>query len=64
MDCGSTRPHKERSAVPEAFGQEFLVAQMVESACKAGDPGSICGSGRSPGEEMATHSSIPAWKVR
>ena len=25
-------------------------AQMVESACKAGDPGSIPGSGRSPGE--------------
>ena len=23
---------------------------MVESACKAGDPGSIPGSGRSPGE--------------
>ena len=28
-----------------------LVAQMVESACSAGDPGSIPGLGRSPGEE-------------
>ena len=31
------------------------------SACSAGDPGSIPGSGRSPEKEMATHSSIPAW---
>ena len=40
------------------------------SACKAGDLGSIPGSGRSPGEgekemekEMATHSSILAWRI-
>ena len=26
------------------------MAQLVESACNAGDPGSIPGSGRSPGE--------------
>ena len=32
-----------------------------ESACNAGDPGSIPGLGRSPGEEMATHSRIIAW---
>ena len=35
-----------------------------ESACNAGDPGSISGSGRSPGEGIATHSSIlgfPLW---
>ena len=35
-----------------------------ESACNAGDPGSILGSGRSPGEGIATHSSIlglPLW---
>ena len=31
MDWGSTRPHKEWSAVPEACGQEFLVPQMVNS---------------------------------
>ena len=34
-----------------------------ESACSAGDPGSIPGLGRSPGKEMATHSSILAWKI-
>ena len=28
----------------------FLEAQMVESACSAGAPGSLPGSGRSPGE--------------
>ena len=28
-----------------------------------GDSSSIPGSGRSPGEEMATHSSILAWKI-
>ena len=30
-----------------------------EFTCNAGDPGLIPGSGRSPGEGMATHSSIP-----
>ena len=34
-----------------------------ESACSAGDPGSTPGSGRSPEKEMATHSSILAWKI-
>ena len=33
------------------------------SAYNSGDPGSIPGSGRSPGEGMATHSSILAWKI-
>ena len=33
-----------------------------ESACSAGDLGSIPGSGRSPGE-TATHSSILVWKI-
>ena len=33
------------------------------SAYNVGDLGSIPGSGRSPGEEMATHSSILAWKI-
>ena len=27
------------------------------------DPGLICGLGRSPGEGMATHSSILAWTI-
>ena len=34
-----------------------------ESACNAGDLGSIPGLGRSPGEGMATHFSIVAWRI-
>ena len=34
-----------------------------ESACNAGDPGSIPVSGRSPEEEMATHGSVLAWEI-
>ena len=34
-----------------------------EYAYRAGDPGSIPGSGRSLGKEMATHSSILAWRI-
>ena len=42
----------------------FLVAQTVKaSAYNAGDPRSIPGLGRSPGEGKATHSSVLAWKI-
>ena len=34
-----------------------------DSACNVGDLGSIPGLGISPGEGMATHSSILAWKI-
>ena len=34
-----------------------------ESACSAGDLGSILGSGRSPGEGMAAYSNILAWRT-
>ena len=34
-----------------------------ESACNAGDLGSVPGSGRSPGEGNGSHSSILAWKI-
>ena len=34
-----------------------------ESAYNAGDPGSIPGSGRSPGEGNGNDSSILAWKI-
>ena len=34
-----------------------------EFACNTGDPGLIPGSGRSLEKGMATHSSIPAWKI-
>ena len=47
-----------------AGGGGFLGgSDSKESACSAGDPGSISGSGRSPGEGMATHSSILAWTI-
>jgi len=34
-----------------------------ESACNAGNLGSTPGSGRSPGERMATHSNVLAWRI-
>ena len=34
-----------------------------ESTCNVGDPGLTSGSGKSPGEEMATHSNILAWRI-
>ena len=34
-----------------------------EAACNVGDLGLIPGSGRSPGEGMATYSSILAWRI-
>ena len=37
--------------------------EAKESACNAGEQGSIPGSGRSPGEGMATHSSIFVWRI-
>ena len=42
-----------------------LVAQMVKNlpAMQETDLGSLPGSGRSCREEMATHSSIPAWRI-
>ena len=42
-----------------------LVAQMVESTCNMGVPGSIPGLGREipRRKEMATHSSILAWRI-
>ena len=34
-----------------------------ESDCNAEDPGSIPGSGRSPGEGNGNPTSIPAWRI-
>ena len=42
-------------------GKEFGVVK--NSSANAGDAGSISGPGRSPGKEMATHSSILAWEI-
>ena len=38
-------------------------SEVKASACNVGDLGSISGSGKLPGEEMATHSSILAWTI-
>ena len=38
-------------------------SEVKASAWNAGDPGLIPGSGRSPEKEMATHSSILAWRI-
>ena len=38
-------------------------SESKESACNAGDLGSIPGSGRSLEKRMATHSHIIAWKI-
>ena len=47
------------------FASKYLVAQTVktESACNAGDPSLIPGSGRFPGEGNGNHFSILAWRI-
>ena len=40
-----------------------MVKNLPANEGDAGDAGSIPGLGRSPGEGMATHSSILAWKT-
>ena len=46
------------------FSMNLLVSsEGKESACNAGDPGSIPGSGRSLEKGMATYSSILAWRI-
>ena len=53
-----------KDATNSSMSPHSLVAQMVkERAHSAGDVGWIPGSGRSLEKEMATHSSILAWKV-
>ena len=41
----------------------YYSSDSKESACNAGDWDSISGLGRPPEKEMATHSSILAWKI-
>ena len=46
------------------IGQGFPVgSDSKESAYNVGDPGSIPGSGRSPGKGIATQSSILTWRI-
>ena len=39
------------------------MALKVKNAHNGGDPGFIPGSGRSPEEGMATHTSVLAWRI-
>ena len=56
------RKEKMWEASTFIFGDGFPGgSDSKESACKVGDPSLIPGSGRCPGEGMASHSSIPAW---
>ena len=45
------------------FGNSHPGSEGKASACSAGDPGLIPGSGRSPEKESATYSSILAWGI-
>ena len=53
----------------ELFGQRVFATRFPDgsevkaSACNAGDLGSIPGLGRPLEKEMATHSSILAWRI-
>ena len=40
-----------------------LFSEWSRTACDAGDAGLITGLGRSLEEQIATHSSIPTWKI-
>ena len=40
-----------------------VVKNLPANAGDAGDVGLIPGLGRSPGEEVATHSSAPVWRI-
>ena len=44
-------------------GKEYSGSYGKESACNAGDPGSVPGLGRSPGEGNGYHSSILVWRI-
>ena len=49
---------------PKIYGfNDFGGSVSKEFPCKVGDLDSIPGLGRSPGKEMATHSSVLAWRI-
>ena len=54
--------YEELHETLEVIGLPLWLAGK-ESACNAGDLGSIPGLGRSPGEGKATNSSILAWRI-
>ena len=73
------RQHQEMHKSPQGYGRLLTRQQAwvlphkwqdypgdsegKESACNAGNPGSSPGSGRSPGEGNAAHSSIRPWRI-
>ena len=57
---GATRVFDHDDVLKEQLG---CGSDGKGSACNTGDPGSIPGSGRSPGEGNATRSSILAWEI-
>ena len=74
LELRQTTPEKEvRTKMPARHnaGTPYLCLGLglpggsdgKASARNVGEPGSIPGSVRSSGEEMATHSSILAWKI-
>ena len=59
--------HPTNNPVPKEEAEHYTERRSdsvgKESACSAGNPGLIPRSGRFPGKEMATHSSILAWRI-
>ena len=62
--------HNSNFTKPSEIGTTFYEltqdsggSEVKASASNAGDPGSIPGSGRSPGEGNGTHSSTLAWRI-
>ena len=58
-------PTRKRQRVDQLDGLPggSVVKNLPANAGDTGDVGSISGSGRSPGEGMATHSSILGWRI-
>ena len=57
-------PLRRQSSLLKPIDLKVSGSEAKTSAYNVGDPGSIPGSGRSPGEgNLATHSSTLAWKI-
>ena len=55
---------REKFMVVNTWDEGFSCTSVTkETVCNAGDLGLIPGSGRSPGEAVAAHSSILTWKL-
>ena len=62
MNCMVDGVAKSRTRLSD-FNFDFDSSVGKESTCNVGYLGSIPGLGRSPEKEMATHSSILAWRI-